>query len=172
MGRPAVRPQHHAWFVGGPSSGRSLGMPHPHGRDLRNGRFSESGRIYHITTVTMNRERVFSDLYSARQLVRVLRETQDRGLATTLAYVVMPDHLHWLMQLGEKRTLSRVIGTVKSLMAHRLGGQIWQPSFHDHALRREEDLRVLARYIAANPVRAGLVENVADYSHWDAVWLE
>ena len=120
----------------------------------------------------MNRERVFSDLYSARQLVRVLRETQDRGLATTLAYVVMPDHLHWLMQLGEKRTLSRVIGTVKSLMAHRLGGQIWQPSFHDHALRREEDLRVLARYIAANPVRAGLVENVADYSHWDAVWLE
>ncbi|MFV3292807.1 transposase, partial [Pseudomonas sp. NY11955] len=29
----------------------------------------------------------------------------------------------------------------------------------------------VARYIIANPIRAGLVSRVGDYSHWDAVWL-
>ena len=36
----------------------------------------------------------------------------------------------------------------------------------------DEDLVAVARYIVANPVRAGLVKNVRDYPHWDAVWLE
>jgi putative transposase len=29
----------------------------------------------------------------------------------------------------------------------------------------------IARYIVANPLRAGLVERLGDYPHWDAVWL-
>jgi len=29
----------------------------------------------------------------------------------------------------------------------------------------------VARYIVANPLRAGLVESVRDYPHWDAIWL-
>ena len=33
----------------------------PRGKCLRNGRFSESGRIYLVTSVTHNREQVFSD---------------------------------------------------------------------------------------------------------------
>ncbi|MFP3408382.1 transposase, partial [Pseudomonas sp. SIMBA_065] len=48
---------------------------------------------------------------------------------------------------------------------------IWQPGYQDHALRREERLVHVARYIVANPLRAGLVKSVRDYPHWDAVWL-
>jgi len=38
-------------------------------------------------------------------------------------------------------------------------------------MRKEEDLQALARYIVANPLRAGLVKRVGDYPHWDAMWL-
>jgi putative transposase len=38
-------------------------------------------------------------------------------------------------------------------------------------LRDEDDVKDWARYIVANPVRAGLVKRVGDYPHWDAVWL-
>jgi hypothetical protein len=38
-------------------------------------------------------------------------------------------------------------------------------------LRRQDDVRAVARYIVANPLRAGLVRDIGDYSHWDAVWL-
>ena len=83
----------------------------------------------------------------------------------------MPDHLHWLMQLGETSPLSRVVHQVKSVSAHRLGRPLWQAGFHDHVLRREEDVRQIARYIVSNPVRAGLVDRVGDWPHWDVVWL-
>jgi hypothetical protein len=48
---------------------------------------------------------------------------------------------------------------------------MWQKGFHDRAIRREEDLRAVARYIIANPLRAGLVRRVHDYPLWDAIWL-
>jgi hypothetical protein len=35
--------------------------------------------------------------------------------------------------------------------------------FYDHALRKEEDIRVVAEYIINNPVRAGLVKEWRDY---------
>jgi REP element-mobilizing transposase RayT len=50
-------------------------------------------------------------------------------------------------------------------------GRLWQPGYHDHALRREEDLVATARYLVANPLRAGLVQHIGDYPLWDAVWL-
>lgn len=50
-------------------------------------------------------------------------------------------------------------------------GPVWQRTYHDHALRREEDLRAAARYVVANPLRAGLAEGIGDYPFWDAAWL-
>ncbi|MNO00306.1 hypothetical protein D3C81_2201730 [compost metagenome] len=52
-----------------------------------------------------------------------------------------------------------------------IGRPLWQRGFHDHALRREEDLAAVARYVVANPLRAKLVPRLGDYPHWDAVWL-
>jgi len=140
----------------------------PHGKDLRKGRVSLPGQVYHITTITLDRQPVFSDLRAARLLIHALREAQARDEATTLAFVVMPDHMHWLMQLGAGVSLPQVVGSVKAVTAHGLGKRIWQGGFHDHALRREEDLAQLARYIVANPLRAGLAQRVGDYPHWDA----
>lgn len=146
-------------------------MPDPHACNLRIGRYSESGRIYLITTVVAKRKPVFADFFAARGVIQLMRDIEQHDLAQTLAFVVMPDHLHWLMSLGEARGLSAVVGTLKSLSARRLGGSIWQAGFHDHAVRKEEDLPALARYIVANPLRVGLVKRIGDYPHWDAIWL-
>jgi hypothetical protein len=32
-------------------------------------------------------------------------------------------------------------------------------------------LLAMARYIVANPLRAGIAHSLADYPHWDAIWL-
>ena len=95
----------------------------------------------------------------------------------TLAFVVMPDHVHWLLQISGEKSLSEIIQATKSASAHAINriagrkGKFWQPGFHDHAVRTEEALRDIARYIVANPLRAGLVTSVRNYSHWDAVWI-
>ncbi|GAA3983940.1 transposase [Comamonas faecalis] len=143
----------------------------PHAAALRRGRVSLAGAVYLITTVTRQRQPLFADWRCAREVVRALMGEAALGRADTLAYVVMPDHVHWLMQLRGEAALSAVVRSVKSVSAHRLGAAVWQPGFHDHALRADEDVVAAARYVVANPLRAGLVHRLADYPHWDAVWL-
>jgi REP element-mobilizing transposase RayT len=124
-----------------------------------------------ITVVTAERQRVFEQFSAARTLIGYMKTENDLQRANTVAFVVMPDHLHWLMQLGESATLSQVVRGVKSLTSHRLGYPVWQRGYHDHAVRHDEDLKAMSRYVIANPIRAGLVSSVGDYPHWDAVWI-
>ena len=142
---------------------------------LRTGRHSQAGRIYLITTVTHNRQPLFGELEPGRILVNALQQVQPS--ATTLAYVVMPDHLHWLMQLQPDHELSTTVRLVKALTSRRLRLQqagpqpVWQRGFYDRALRYDADLKAMTRYVLANPVRAGLVGSVRSYSLWDCCWL-
>ena len=46
---------------------------------------------------------------------------------------------------------------------HGNSGRLWQPRFHDHVVRVEEALFAICEYVVLNPVRAGLVEEAADY---------
>jgi len=129
-----------------------------------------------VTTGTVGRAPVFEDFWQARCVVRAVHAQPT--LAVTLAYVVMPDHVHWLFELAGDRPLSRVVGMMKSRAAWLInqgctpGRAVWAKAFHDHAVRREENLAAIARYIVLNPVRAGLVRSWRDYPHWDAVWLK
>ncbi|TDV54562.1 REP element-mobilizing transposase RayT [Pseudomonas graminis] len=111
-----------------------------------------------------------------RLLVHQFRDAQAQGLVNSLAWVVMPDHFHWLVELGECELEILVLG-VKSHTARNVNksldrsGRFWQRGFHDRAIRYEEDLQSVARYIIANPIRAGLVSRVQDYPLWDAIWV-
>lgn len=149
-------------------------MPHD---ELRVGRFSAPGQVYLITTVTHQRAPRFLGFELARMVVDEMRRLDGEGWVSSMAWVLMPDHLHWMFALGVERGLGEVIKTLKARSAQRanrfagMSGPLWQRAFHDHALREEKEILPTARYIIANPLRAGLVERVGDYPHWDAVWL-
>ena len=143
---------------------------------LRHGRYSEQGRSYLVTIVVHHRQRLFTDLFLGRLLVAELRQVHERGLVDSLAWVIMPDHIHWLFEL-KQQTLADVARRIKSrstltINRHRQSKErVWQPGYYDRAVRVEEDIRTMARYIVANPLRAGLVERIGDYPLWDATWL-
>ncbi len=40
---------------------------------------------------------------------------------------------------------------------------LWQRSYYDHVIRKEENLKDIIRYIWGNPVRKALVTNYRDY---------
>jgi REP element-mobilizing transposase RayT len=89
----------------------------------------------------------------------------------------MPDHLHWMIQLNDSWPLRKVVKTLKARSArtinHQLGqrGSLWQRAYYDRAIRKHEDVRKIARYIVANPLRAGLVGDIGSYPHWDCIWM-
>ncbi len=197
----------------------------PHSRDLRKGRVSLAGQTYLVTSATLNRRPVFADFTLGRVLVNVMRDHAEKGHAESLAYVIMPDHFHWLLTLTGEYPLSKLMGQVKGAAAYQIGQisepcksgfsrdqsfapeegpykacrhslrraesiapegvptnscgsgfsrdkPIWQKGFHDRALRRDEDIRAVARYMVMNPVRAGTVSRIWDYPLWDAVWVD
>lgn len=92
-----------------------------------------------------------------------------------MAVCVMPDHVHLL--LGPvKENLIDIIGRWKSYTTHLIQVQeriekLWQRSFYDHGLRKDEDLIRVAEYIVSNPVRKSLVENWRDYSYCWHKWM-
>ena len=145
-------------------------------QNLTTGRYSETGRAYSLTMVTDKRIPHFSDFAMARYLINEMRTLHEADQLESLAWVLMPDHLHWLLVVN-KTELSEIVRIFKGKSSFDLkksfhhDGAFWQRGFYDHVLRKEEDLRAAARYIVANPLRAGLVERIADYPHWDAAWV-
>jgi putative transposase len=145
--------------------------------DLLKGRVSAPGHAYHITTCTEGRRPLFQDFDLGRLLVKEMRQLNDNNLLHSFAWVIMPDHLHWMFQLDDRLNLSNLVKKLKARSSHAINarterqGPVWQRGFHDHAIRRDEDLRAVARYIIANPLRAGLVKHIGEYPLWDATWL-
>ncbi len=130
--------------------------------------FDYTGRqAYHITVVSAGRVPVLAGS-SASAVIASLRRAAEALQFELLAFVVMPDHVHLLVcGRTDESNLVAFVQRFKQLTGFaykRLtGGRLWQPSFHDHVLRRDEDVRTVARYIAENPLRAGLVRG-------DEVW--
>ena len=128
-----------------------------HSKDLRKGRYSENNRIYLLTTVTYQRQKVFADIVLGRIVIQAMRQQEQEGKVNSLAFVVMPDHFHWLISLQNGWSLAEVMRSVKGVSSYKIQKirrelseikerqALWQNGFHDHALRKEEDLQKLAR---------------------------
>ncbi|ODU51826.1 transposase [Thermomonas sp. LB-4] len=139
------------------------------------GRVSIPGQVYAVTTIASARRPLFRAAVNARIVIDALRESDRRRCTSTLAWVVMPDHLHWLFLLrqgtlaGCMRGMKASAG--KAINRHNgAAGPVWQAGYHDHAIRTEESLHAAARYIVHNPVRAGLCQHPADYPHAWCRW--
>jgi REP element-mobilizing transposase RayT len=144
---------------------------------LRRGRVSLPHQVYLVTTPTWQRQPVFLDFQAACVAARCFEDSGLLGDARMLAWVLMPDHVHWLVQVGAQDSLSTVVNRLKSASGRQVNrllgkqGPLWQKAFHDHALRAEEEVRTMARSMVANPLRAGLVQRMGDYPFWNAMWV-
>jgi len=86
-----------------------------------------------------------------------------------MAWVVMPNHVHTLVQIGPT-PLTRIVQNWKSFVAVEanklLGrtGRFWQPDYWDHYMRDEEQVSKAVRYIENNPVKAKLCRAPEDWA--------
>jgi putative transposase len=85
-----------------------------------------------------------------------------------LVYCFMPDHLHALVEgRDDNSSFPAFVAAFKQrsavdyATAHR--GRLWQEGYWDRVLRTQQSTVEAVRYIAANPVRAGLVEDPCRY---------
>lgn len=92
-----------------------------------------------------------------------LRRLPDRFPSVTVdKYVIMPNHIHLILELQKgaggaspSPTVTQVIGAFKSLVTRLCGGEtkLFQRSFYDHIIRGEEDYQEIWEYIDQNPAK-------------------
>lgn len=140
---------------------------------------------YYVTICTHQRQPILSrvragtsELLEAGVIVERTWQRLPRffGHITLDAFVVMPDHLHGILVLGERHlpaqsvttqmhgslpgSLAAIVQNFKSVAARRInqvqgtpGRRVWQEDYYEHIVRDAADMERIRRYIAANPSR-------------------
>ena len=74
-------------------------------------------------------------------------------------YVIMPNHLHILLQISSENggrpmtapTISMVVNQLKGYVTKAVGTRIWQKGFYDHVVRSDSEFLSIWQYIEGNP---------------------
>jgi len=121
-----------------------------------------------VTIATRRKQPIFCQKNVAENFVALLKTMCKENGIPLYAYCVMPDHVHLLLSASKTKGIIEFVREMKSRSTklawqHGYQGAIWQRSFYDHFLRRDEDCLLVTKYIIGNPVRKGIVEHWEDY---------
>ncbi len=123
---------------------------------------------YFLTFCTINRAPLFVHADAVAIALEQIERAAGEERFAVLAYCFMPDHLHLLAEgLCESSHLKAFVKRAKQYSGYyysqRYRARLWQRYVYEHVVRDDETVDDVVRYIVENPVRAGLVERVADY---------
>lgn len=125
---------------------------------LRRGRISVSRSQYFLTICTAGRRRNLATESVGGFILDEARAMEREGTWVLRCAVVMPDHIHLLVELGERLPLARTVQRLKAKTASRLreADLRWERGFFDHQIRPDDDSLSLFLYIHLNPYRGSL----------------
>lgn len=135
----------------------------------RQWRIEYAGALYHVMSRGNQGQSIFADDNDRRMFLDILDEVSERFSIEIQAYVLMANHYHLLLKTLEPN-LSRAMqwfGTTYTRrynIRHGLGGHLFQGRFKSIVVDNDSYLSQLSCYIHRNPLRAGLVSRLADYS--------
>ncbi len=118
------------------------------------------GATYHVTARGDRREAIFVDDTDRAGLLDVLAQGLQRFDAVALAYCLMGNHYHFVLQTRQAK-LSRLMRHVNGVYTQRFNrrhgqvGHLFQGRFKAILVDTDAYLLTLCRYVELNPVRAG-----------------
>jgi putative transposase len=136
------------------------------GRPLRP---TDDGLVYHAINRGNNRAAVFGDEHDYRAFLHSLGQTQLRYPFRLYGYCLMSNHFHLLLRPEPGATISRILQSLtvahtwRHHRRHRTVGHVWQGRFKSPVVQADDHLWAVLRYIEANPLRARMVADLADY---------
>lgn len=134
----------------------------------RRPRIHFSGALYHVISRGNQRQSIFRDASDYLKFQLFLKEAQERYSFRLYAYVLMPNHVHLLLQV-KHYPLSKVMQNLLYRFTryynkrHRKIGHLFQGRYRAILCDKESYLLELIRYLHLNPVRAKLVRDPKQY---------
>ena len=124
--------------------------------------------LYHVTARGNRRQQIFLAESDAARFLAGLEEIVQRFRWTCYAFCLLPNHYHLLLETADPnlgRGMRDLNGPYAQWFNRRygLGGHLFQDRFHSACVESDGHLLELTRYIALNPVRAGLSRHPSDW---------
>ena len=131
---------------------------------------------YFVTICTKDRKPILGTVvgagdhtgpYTQLSKTGALVERYTRTVPGIDRYVIMPDHVHMILQVSAtnvlegpmwssaptKRNIETTIRSWKTLITKELGESLWQRSFYEHVIRGEQDYWEIVKYLEENPAK-------------------
>jgi len=123
-------------------------------------RFQKAQSLHFITFSCFHRLPLLEASGARETVEAVLEQARTRHLARIYAYVLMPEHVHLLVNEPPQILLAQFLRVVKQMTSRKLRGprdKFWQDRYYDSKVRGEKARSEVIRYIHRNPVKRGLV---------------
>ena len=136
---------------------------------LRDYDYSTNG-AYFVTICTQDRKKILSsivgdDAHIVPKPFGIVCEKYIRHVPEIVKYVIMPDHIHMIIQLengsmwastptnkkAQDNRISSIVRSLKVLVTKEIGQSIFQRSYYDHVIRNQQDYDEVWQYIENNP---------------------
>lgn len=123
-------------------------------------RYQQTGE-FHFLTFSSFRRRPYLSTVAARELFEdPLERVRLRYLFAVACYMVMPEHVHLLVNEPGRGLLSRTVRALKLSVSKRSRERtFWQAHYYDFNVSSHQKFVEKLRYIHRNPVKRGLVTN-------------
>jgi putative transposase len=128
-------------------------------------RYQQAGDL-HFITFSCHQRRPYLERASTRELFEsALERIRTRYWFAVMGYVVMPEHVHLLMNEPKVGALAGAIQAVKlSVSVRRTERPFWQARYYDFNVFSTAKQTEKLRYLHRNPVTRGLVEKPEDWA--------
>jgi len=134
-------------------------------------RFQQSGQSHFVTFTCHHRQARFNAPTVYDLFVQCLEKMRRRFGMCVYGYVVMPEHVHLLVDEPGRGMLADAIHFLKLSFAKQLrsrrdgldAGAFWQKRYYDRKVRDEREFTEKLRYLHRNPVKAGLVKEPGEW---------
>lgn len=121
------------------------------------------GFVYHVINRGNGKSDVFLKQMDFEAFIEIIAEAKTQYDVKLFSYCLMPNHFHFLVAPRKADDLSRWMQWLMTSHVRRYhkhygtSGHVWQGRFKSFIVQKDHHLITVARYIEANPVRAGLV---------------
>ena len=131
-------------------------------------RYQQSQQLHFVTFTCYHRKK-YLETAAARDIFEKTLERVRRWYDLQIfGYVVMPNHVHLLLDEPKKSTLAIALQMLKQISSRKLrthtdGEPVWQKRYYDFNVSTSRKRVEKLRYMHRNPVECGLVENPEDW---------
>jgi|ERR671925_132851 REP element-mobilizing transposase RayT len=129
----------------------------------RPARIQAPGARYHVTTRSAARRPIFLDRHDREAFMAIVATVVRKHFWTCTAYCVLSTHYHLLIATPEANLaagMQKLNGDYGRTFNHRHGtkGHVFGSRYHSELIEADGHLLEACRYLALNPVRAGLCD--------------